>query len=324
MYQVPFTGETKRTLINANTTKLSQWIKDIYYEYNEISILSWREIALKHLPIDAEISTAMFELKCEYLALDYLIPSRVPVPSSAIPRLDNLQDTELTKQAKTIEFKNKYNNKNDYAFEFRILEHYDNDYALINGISRYSNDIDYDIALNYPISDLIYNNHLPGARNLMPYITKDSVVFFGDIKQELKLQVIPALQGNDIITIKGGYSGSVTYEKKLIELIETKSQILTIMTTPVKVLDTNKKRYSFYLCNNSLVDIYYHFGVNNLFSTKLILKPGSTLVYENKSLNIDGSEINYPDNRYVLGLPLWVKTSSDAGQVSIEELSLPF
>ena len=323
MYQIPFVGEINKVIINQYTgvnTKIIQYEPEVInYSFNKVSIVSWRDIALKHLPVDADINTAMFELKCEYLHFDYLIPSRVIVPSSAIPVSNDLRDTDLIRQTRAIEFKNKFNRDNNYAFEFRLVEHYDPNYQL--GETYNNNNTFWDGILKYPISDFIYNNKLPGFINLMPYIIKDGVVFFGDIKKQLFLEILPKLESNDIIAVTCGYTGSVTYEKKSIELTNTKSENVNITTATTKVLNTNNRRYAFYLSNNSTVDIYYHFGINSNNSIKLTLKPGSTLIYENKSLNIDGEEINYPDKRYVNGLPLWLKSSSGNAQVSIEELS---
>ncbi|MFM6205481.1 hypothetical protein [Planktothrix sp.] len=323
MYQIPFTGEINKVIIDKNTgvrTVTTQYEPTIEtYTFNRISIVSWRDIALKHLPIDADISTAMFELKCEYLHFDYLIPSRVVVPSSAIPVSNDLRDTDLIRQTRAIEFKNKFNRDNNYAFEFRLVEYYDPNYQL--GDTFQNENLWLDSLLDYPTSDLIYNNRLPGFIDLIPYIVKNGSIFFGDIKKQLMLEILPVLQNDDIICVTCGYTGSVTYEKKPIELINSKSENVNITTETTKVLNTNNRRYAFYLSNNSSVDIYYHFGINSNNSIKLKLKPGSTLIYENKSLNIDGDEINYPDKRYVNGLPLWLKSSSGNAQVSIEELS---
>lgn len=314
MYQVPFTGETKKVLINKDTGVV---LGD--REYHQLSILSWRNIALKHLPVDADITTAMFEFKCEYLHFNYRIPSRAVVPSSAIPTSDNLSDTDLIRQTRAIEFKNKYNDTNQYAFEFRLLEHYDTDYKL--GDTNYSNEINYDRDLDYPLSDLIYNNRIPGFMDLIPYLINNGNLFFGDVNQEIVIQIMPRLENFDIITCKCGYSGSVTYEKKPIELILSKSETINISTIPTQILNNNNKRYGFYLCNNGVNNIYYSFNSLPGITSKLILKPQSTLIYENKTLSIDGSEIDYPDKRFVLGLPLWVKTTGGSGSVSIEEHS---
>lgn len=322
MFQIPFTGETNKVIINKNigvqtvTTNLEPVTT---YTFNRASILSWREIALKHLPVDADIDTAMFELKCEYLHFDYLIPSRVVVPSSAIPESNDLKDTDLIRQTRAIEFKNKFNRDTGHAFEFRLIEYYDPDYKL--GDIYQNTNTYWDSLLDYPVADLIYNNRLPGFINLMPYLIKDGMIFFGDIKKQLMLEILPVLQGDDIICVSCGYTGSVTYEKKRLEVVLSKSQAIEITSVPTQVLNTNNKRYGFYLTNNGSKNIYYSFGFIAGSSPKLILKPEETLIYEDKKLYLNNNEIETGDIRFNLGLPLWVRTISGSGVVSIEELS---
>jgi hypothetical protein len=314
LYNKVFTGEIKPVIVTANTSS-------IYSDLQEVSLIAWRDIALKHLPSNANLSTVECELKLEYLHFDYLIPSRTVVPSTAIPDMTR-RESNLQKQVKTLEFKNKYNNNGNYAFEFRLLKHYDSTYTL--GTTGYENEIQYNAELNYPIADLIYNNRLPGFIDLIPYLIKNGTLIFADIKQELKLQILPKLSGDDLIICGGGYSGSITFELLPETFTITKSQIYTLTgTTPQFILDANSKRFGFYLCNNGSSDIYYNFGTfPGTNAAKLILKSGQTLIYENKTLSIDNSEIDPGDKRFILNSGLWVRNSVAGNtQVSIEEIS---
>ncbi|SKB11191.1 hypothetical protein PL11201_490077 [Planktothrix sp. PCC 11201] len=311
-YSKTFAGEVPPVVIDKNTYSDSS-------DYQEIKLISWRDIILKHLPSNANLSTVQCELKLEYLHFDYLIPSRALVPSDKIPVYAR-RESDLSKQVKTINFKNVYNHNSNYAFEFRLIKHYDIDYAL--GDVYFTNDIPYNEELGYPIADLIYNNRLPGFIDLMPYLTKTTPLVFGDIKQELKLQIYPKLSTDDLILVGGGYSGSVTFELLPRELLITKSENVVINNIPKQLLPINPKRLSFYLCNNGATDIIYNFGLTTgENSAKLKLSPGKTLVYEDKTLIIDNQEIDTGDSRATMNLPLWSRCEVGSNVVAIEEVS---
>jgi hypothetical protein len=314
LYNKQFTGEIKPVTITQNTP--SQYI-----DLQEISLIAWRDIVLKHLPSNANLSTVESELRLEYLHFDYLIPSRTVVPSSAIP-VYGRRESDNEKVIKTLEFKNKYNHNLGYAFEFRLLKFYDIDYVI--NTTGYQNDIPYNEDLGYPIADMIYNNRLPGFIDLVPYLIKNGSAVYGDIKQELVLQVFPKLSTGDLIVVGGGYSGSVTFELSPNELVVTKSKMITINNNYSFILPFNPKRVSFYLCNSGNSDIIYNFGnYPGDNAAKLILKPGSTLVYENETLLIDNATINTGDKRPIFNSQLWVKNTIVGNtQVSIEELSI--
>jgi hypothetical protein len=321
LYNKVFTGEIPPVIINQYTASLAE--NNI--QFNEVPLIKWRDIALKHLPSNAKLSTVECELKLEYLHVDYLIPSRVVVPSSAIPNMER-RESVLNKQVKTLEFKNKYNANTNYAFEVRLIRQYDPNYTL-GGQLSYSNSLNYPVSIGYPIAELIYNNRLPGFMDLIPYLIKNGTLIFADIKQELKVQILPKLSVNDVLIFGGGYSGSVTFELLEPSLVITKSEVVTLTgITPSMILDNNSNRYGFYLCNNSTVNVYYNFGDQpSANSGKLILKPSETLILEDKKLTLNNSTIDPGDNRFMLGSKLWVRSSVTSGinQVSIEEISYP-
>jgi hypothetical protein len=321
LYNKVFTGEIPPVIINQYTASLAE--NNI--QFNEVPLIKWRDIALKHLPSNAKLSTVECELKLEYLHVDYLIPSRVVVPSSAIPNMER-RESVLNKQVKTLEFKNKYNANTNYAFEVRLIRQYDPNYTL-GGQLSYSNSLNYPVSIGYPIAELIYNNRLPGFMDLIPYLIKNGTLIFADIKQELKVQILPKLSVNDVLIFGGGYSGSVTFELLEPSLVITKSEVVTLTgITPSMILDNNSNRYGFYLCNNSTVNVYYNFGDQpSANSGKLILKPSETLLLEDKKLTLNNSTIDPGDNRFMLGSKLWVRSSVTSGinQVSIEEISYP-
>jgi hypothetical protein len=163
--------------------------------------------------------------------------------------------------------------------------------------------------------------------DLIPYLIKNGTLIFADIKQELKVQILPKLSVNDVLIFGGGYSGSVTFELLEPSLVITKSEVVTLTgITPSMILDNNSNRYGFYLCNNSTVNVYYNFGDQpSANSGKLILKPSETLLLEDKKLTLNNSTIDPGDNRFMLGSKLWVRSSVTSGinQVSIEEISYP-
>jgi hypothetical protein len=321
LYNKVFTGEIPPVIINQYTASLAE--NNI--QFNEVPLIKWRDIALKHLPSNAKLSTVECELKLEYLHVDYLIPSRVVVPSSAIPNMER-RESVLNKQVKTLEFKNKYNANTNYAFEVRLIRQYDPNYTL-GGQLSYSNSLNYPVSIGYPIAELIYNNRLPGFMDLIPYLIKNGTLIFADIKQELKVQILPKLSVNDVLIFGGGYSGSVTFELLEPSLVITKSEVVTLTgITPSMILGNNSNRYGFYLCNNSTVNVYYNFGDQpSANSGKLILKPSETLILEDKKLTLNNSTIDPGDNRFMLGSKLWVRSSVTSGinQVSIEEISYP-
>ncbi|SKB13334.1 hypothetical protein PL11201_490069 [Planktothrix sp. PCC 11201] len=320
LYNKVFTGEIPPVVIN----DISPFSVSGSIEFNEVPLIRWRDIVLKHLPSNVNLSTVECELKLEYLHCDYLIPSRVVVPNTAIP-IYGRRETDNEKVVKTLEFKNKYNRNGNYAFEFRLLKMYDSLYTL-NSLTPYTNQIPYNAELDYPIADLLYNNRLPGFIDLLPYLIKNGTLIFADIKQELKIQIIPKVSTNDLLIFGGGYSGSVTYGLLPPSVEVTKSETITLTgTTPNMVLENNPDRYGFYLCNNSVNNVYYNFGSqpDNVNSSKLILKTGETLIYEDNKLILNNSPIDPGDNRFMLGSPLWVRSSVTTGfnQVSIEEIS---
>lgn len=318
LYNKIFTGEIPPVVINAQTP----FRPSDNFDFHELPLIKWRDIVKKHLPSNANLATVEAELKLEYLHVDYLIPSRVVVPSSAIPDMAR-RESNLTKQVKTLEFKNKYNRNGNYAFEFRLLKMYDSNYTL-NSTTPYTNQIAYNAELDYPIADLLYNNRLPGFMDLIPYLIKNGTLIFADIKQELRVQIIPKVSTNDLLIFGGGYSGSVTFELLPQTVEVTESQSYSVGNTPVKVLELNSKRLSFYLRNNGTKDVYYSF--NNVMPnnyTGLKLKPSETLLYEDKKLIINNSLIDPGDSRHIMGLPLWVRSSDPNFSVSvaIEEIS---
>lgn len=320
LYNKVFTGEIPPLVIDYQST----FDQRDNLTWHELPLIEWRNIVRKHLPSNVDLSTVECELKLEYLHFDYLIPSRVVVPSSAIPAYAR-RESDLVKQVKTLEFKNKYNRTGNYAYEFRLLKMYDKDYTLDKLNIMYSNDISYNSDLDYPIADLIYNNRLPGFIDLMPYLIKNGTLIFADIKQELRVQILPRLNGGDLLIFGGGYSGSVTYGLLQPSLVITKSQIITLTgINPSEVLNNNPKRYGFYLCNNSINNVYYNFGDQpSNTSGKLVLKPNETLILEDKKLTLNNLDIDPGDNRFMLGSKLWVRSSVTSGvnQVSIEEIS---
>lgn len=325
IYNKVFTGEIAPLVINQNTVSEGNPTFPNLQTYDciEVPLIKWRDIALKHLPINANLSTVETELKLEYLHFNYTIPSRVVVPESGIP-VYNSRESVTQKQAKTIEFKSKYNREGNYAFEFRLIRNYDNNYRL-DSTTPYTNQTTIDVTMDYPLGDYIYNNRISGIINCMDYLIPTGNITFADVKQELRLQILPRLSTGDVIICTGGYSGSVTFE--LIDPLPPslrKSETITLLgLTPQQVLQENSNRYGFYLCNNSDNNIYYSFGVLSGSSAKLILKPGDVLVQEDKKLFLNNSEIDPGDTRYKLGLPLWVRGTLLGGtqQISIEEIS---
>jgi hypothetical protein len=316
LYQKVFTGEIQPVIINKNTSSLSPG------DNIEVSLIKWRDIALKHLSSNANLSTVECEFKLEYLHFDYIIPSRVVVPSSALPEF-KVRDPGVLKQAKTIDFKSKYNRLNNYSFEFRLLKLYDSIFKL-DSSTAYSNQIGYNAELDYPIADQIYNNRLPGFVDLIPYLIKNGTLLFADIKQELRVMILPRVGDGDLLIFGGGYSGSISYELNKSTITCTKSENIALESViPQQILELNDNRYGLYLCNNSSADIYYSFGFMPNNSAKLALKPSETLVLENDKLTLNNTEITPGDTRYSLGLPLWVRGSVIGGnqQISIEELS---
>jgi hypothetical protein len=324
LYNKVFTGEIPPVVINKNTVSVNDLSvpQGSVLQGIEVPLIKWRDIVGKHLPSNAKLSTVECELKLEYLHVDYLIPSRVVVPSSAIPNMERREST-LQKQVKTLEFKNKYNRSGDYAFEFRLLKMYDSNYTL-NSTTPYTNQITYNAELDYPIADLIYNNRLPSFMDLIPYLIKNGTLIFADVKQELRVQILPKLSDGDLMIFGGGYSGSVTYELLDPSVVVSKSELITLTTlTPVRILTENLNRYGFYLHNNSLVNVYYNFGSQpNASNARLTLKPGETLIYEDNKLTLNNNTINPGDNRYLLGTSLWVRSSvAGSNEISIEEIS---
>jgi hypothetical protein len=329
LYNKVFTGEIAPVVINMDTINSpnTNFGTIASVDATEVSLIKWRDIVRKHLPSNANLATVECELKLEYLHFDYIIPSRVVVPSSALPEMGR-RDTLLQKQVKTLEFKNKYNRTGNYAYEFRLIKLYCIDYTLNpihNPNDNYYNQIPYNIELDYPIGDLIYNNRLPSFLNLLPYLAKDNPIVFADVKQELRVQIIPSLGLNDLLIFAGGYSGSVTYELLSSTVTVTKSEVITLTGQgAVKVLNNNPNRYGFYLCNNGTTNIFYSFSSNAGIGggAKLILKPGETLIYEDKKLTLNNSNINPGDNRFMLGSPLWVRNSlPGSNDISIEEIT---
>ncbi|MGL6137180.1 MAG: hypothetical protein ACRC2M_07800 [Planktothrix sp.] len=323
LYNKVFTGEIPPVVINNNSVSVNTptMPPGEVLQGLEIQLIKWRDIALKHLPSNAKLSTVETELKLEYLHFDYSIPSRVVVPSDDIPVMGR-RDTLLQKQVKTLEFKSLYNRTGNHAFEFRLLKMYDSTYTL-DSLTPFTNQINYNIGLDFPVGDLLYNNRLPSYMDLMPYLIKNGTLIFADIKQELRIQIIPKPELNDILIFGGGYSGSVTYELLPINTSVSKSEFIPLVgIVPTQILETNTDRYGFYLSNNGENNVYYSFG-NFGGNSKLILKPNDTLVYEDKKLSINNLAINPGDNRYNMGLPLWVRSSTPLGinQVSIEEIS---
>jgi hypothetical protein len=324
VYNKLFTGEIPPVVINKNTVSVNNPSvpQGSVLQGIEVGLIKWRDIVRKHLPSNVNLATVECELKLEYLHVDYLIPSRVVVPSSAIPEMAR-RDSNLTKQVKTLEFKNKYNRNGNYAFEFRLLKMYDSNYTL-NSTTPYTNQIAYNAELDYPIADLIYNNRLPGFMDLIPYLIKNGTLIFADVKQELRVQILPKLSDGDLMIFGGGYSGSVTYELLDPSVIVSKSEFITLTDlAPIEILTTNTNRYGFYLHNNSLVNVYYNFGDRpTINSARLILKPGETLIYEDNKLTLNNNVINPGDNRYLLGTSLWVRSSVvGSNQISIEEIT---
>lgn len=324
IYNKTFTGEIKPVLINKDTISVSDptFPNIESYPCQEIPLIKWRDIVIKHLPSNANLETVEVELKLEYLHFDYVVPSRVIIPSSEFP-VEERRESELSKQQKLIAFENKYNRTGNYAFEFRLLKLYDSNFRL-NSTIPYTNQIAYNAELNYPISDLIYNKNLPGYFDLMPYLVKNNQLMFADIKQELRVQILPKLGIGDLLVFGGGYSGSVYYELKDPEFSVNVSTVINLDgVTPQQLLGMNSNRYGFHLCNNSDNNIYYSFGAISGNSAKLILKPGEVLVQEDKKLTLNNSEINPGDTRYILGFPLWARGTLIGGtqQISIEEIS---
>jgi hypothetical protein len=323
LYNKVFTGEIPPLIIDKNSPLLDlsvyQANNSVEFRYHELSLIRWRDIVKKHLPVNANLATVEAELKLEYLHFDYLIPSRVVVPSTAIPNIERREST-LQKQVKTLEFKNKYNRNGNYAFEFRLIKEYDQDHTL-DSLTPYTNQISYNAKLDYPIADLIYNNRLPGYVDLMPYLIKNGTLIFADVKQELKIQILPDLGDGDYIVCGGGYSGSVTYELLPIVPVVSKSQVYSVGTNPIKVLDYNSKRLSLYLCNLGTKDIFYSFSsIRN--EVGLILKPKETLIYENNNLIINNQIIDPGDSCFSMGLSLWVWNSQAVEhRVAVEEIS---
>jgi hypothetical protein len=328
LYNKVFTGEIQPVVINQNTASITNptFPELETYDCTEVPLIKWREIVLKHLPSNAKLSTVECELKLEYLHFDYLIPSRVQIPLINFPA-EKLRTPEVIKQQELIDFKNIYNRVGNYAFEFRLLKLYDFNYTL-DSVTPYTNQISYDVDMDYPISDLIYNKRVPGYFDLMFYLVKENLIMFADVKQELRIQILPKLSLNDLIIFGGGYSGSVTYELLKPSVSVTKSEFITLTESlPEEILTENTDRYGFYLHNNSLVNVYYNFGYQpNTNSARLILKPGETLIYEDKRLTLNNVDINPGDNRYLLGTSLWVRSSVATGvnQVSIEEISYAY
>ncbi len=333
LYQKVFTGEIPPLIIKEDTPTNKTFVKvtDLTsVPYKEISILKWRDIAKLHIPANAKISSCEFELKLEYLQMDFWVPSVNVVPSTSLP-LYSPVDTDAQTQTKTIELRTKFNRDSGHAIEMRLLRCYDPNYTLNTATPDTYNSVDssYDPNVGYPIQELLYHQRLPGFFDLMPYLIKNGNLIFTDIRQELKMQLIPNLTGRgsdkDCVIITGGYTGSVTYEeiqaKYKIEATISKPQ--NISTTPIKILEANPDRFSFYICNNSTNDIYFSFGNNApSLALKLTLKPEKMLIYEHGQIYIDGQKQDTThDGRVRLGTPVWARATADNSPISIEELS---
>lgn len=322
LFQKSFTGEIPPLLINKDTANNldGQTITEQLLQYKELSIVKWRDIARLHLPSDADVSSAEYDLRLEYFEIDYNLPSLTPVPSSQLP-LVKLRESITESQARTLDFKNKYNRHSGHGVEIRLIRKYDPSYKL--NLDNFNNSIpSHDINVGYPIAELLYNNKVTGFLDLMVYLTKSNTVIFGDIRQQIDLQIIPNLGDQDSILVRGGYSGSVVYKLKS-NLVITKSNTETATSTPLEILPLNPNRKAFYLSNNGANDIYFNFGAIANLNLKLNLKPKATLIYEDGRLFIEGTEQNLTlDSRYKLGLSLWVRSASGVSELSIEELSV--
>lgn len=324
LYQKVFTGEIPPLLITENTATNKPFTlpDNTQSSYKEVPLIKWRDIAKKHLPRNGDIESAEYEFKLEYLHIDYLLPSLTPVPSSKIPT-QSVQDTNVTVQNKVIDMKTKFNVLSGHGKEIRLIRSYDPNYELTATGDNFNNSLSYDITLDYPISEILYNNRISGFLDLMPYLIKNGNLTFADVQQQLSLLILTNLGSKDSIVISGGYSGTVTYELKKRVLTVTKSETVSIGTTAIEVLPFNPDRVGFYLTNNSLNEIYFNFGLSPNMQLVLTLKPKQMLIYENQILTIDGIKQDLEvDKRYTLGLPLWCRANTNGNQVSIEELSL--
>lgn len=331
LYQKVFTGEIPPILIKSNTPANKQYtqvltaVEPETTTYKELSILKWRDIAKLHLPANASMNSAEFEFKLEYLEIDFVIPDIKVVPSDALPRYSPA-DTDAETLAKTADLRNKYDRRTGHAIEIQLLRHYDPNYKLNNSpIDTYNTNTNLDSDLEYPVNELLYNNRIPGFRDLMPYLIKNGNLIFSSIQHELMLRVIPNLGNRDRILVVGGYTGSVTYEEisPRYEIQATISRPQTIGISPTKILNFNPSRFSFYLSNNADQNIYFSFSSGSPnFNLKLTLKPKKTLIYEHGELFIDGTKQDFRiDNRIKMGCPLWAWASIEDCQISIEELS---
>lgn len=333
LYQKVFTGEIQPLIIKEDTPTNKTFVRvsDLSsVAYKEISILRWRDIAKLHIPPNAKLSSCEFEFKLEYLQMDFWIPSLNVVPSANLP-LYSPADTNAQTQAKTVELRTRFNRDSGHAIEMRLLRFYDPSYQLNTATPDSYNPIDssYDPNLNYPITELLYHQKIPGFFDLMPYLIKNGNLIFTDIRQELKLQFIPNLSGRgsdkDCVVITGGYTGSVTYEEaeKSYEIQTTVSRTQNLNTTPIKLLEPNPNRFGFYLSNNSPNDVYFHLGNNApSLALKLTLKPDQTLIYEHDQVYINGVKQDFTnDNRARLGTAIWARASAENSPISIEELS---
>ena len=328
LYQKVFTGEIPPLIIKEDTPTNKTFVRvsDLSsVAYKEISILRWRDIAKLHIPANAKISSCEFEFKLEYLQIDFWVPSVRVVPSQDLP-LYSPVDTDAQTQTKTVELRNKYNRDSGHALEIRLLRCYDPNYQLNRQTpDNYSENTSFDPNLQYPISELLYHNRLPGFYDLMAYLIKNGNLIFADIRQELKLQIIPNLGDKDSIVITGGYTGSVIYEEIEIKYkVETTTSITqNLSTLPTKILEANSNRFSFYICNNSENQVYFSFGTNSpSLALKLTLEPNKMLIYEHGQIYIDGIVQNLIfDGRARMGTPLWARATANNSPVSVEELS---
>lgn len=236
-----------------------------------IDLIDWERILNKHLPAYAK--NPELSIKLELFQLNYILPSLTKIPTANYPYIDEATDTRLDIQAKTHEFKRKYNVTSGHAIRIVFYE---------DAVGQEGFRITPAFAEEY-----LYNLGQWGYLNVLdPYLVKDSEVFLGDKDRKIALFVEGELGVGDRLVFRGAYSGEIEYEEGFPPVKESAVE-REITTSPVSLLTNRTSRIGLYLQNVGSADIAFRFiQSGGAFSVRSapILKPGQTLTIEHGKL----------------------------------------
>lgn len=264
-------------------------------EFNQASdntltdLIDWKRILNKHLPPYAK--NPELSIKLELFQLNYNISSLTKVPSANYPYIDEATDTRLDIQAKTHEFKRKYNVNSGHAIRLVFYE----EWSGQEGVRRTA----------VFAEEYLYNLGQWGYLNVLdPYIIKDSEIFLGDKDRKIALVVEGNLGAGDRLVFRGAYSGEIEYEEGMPPVREYAIE-REVDTTPFNLFPNRDSRIGLYLQNVGSRDVAFRFiqtgGVFNANSAP-ILKPGQTLTIEH-------GKMIYPEKNFSILenlLPYWI------------------